>query len=424
MKKFILLLISLFLNCGLFLVEDKSNTDKEKSLLMGALAFFGVSTSSSALAATTSSPPAIAFGSSSYTFTKDLALSVMPITSGTITSCTANPSLPVSLQLGQTNCVLSGLPTVAQASASYTITATNSVGSSSTTIAIEVKAIPPSALVYSSTSLTLNVNSTMTTLVPTYNGSITSCASSPTLPSGLSLDATTCTLSGTPTAIKILTGYTITATNSEGSTTANINITVLPEPPSGLSYAGTPFTFTQNLAIATISPTLTGVPTTCTATPSLPSGLSISTICTISGTPSVIQSAASYTILATNGGGSSSTSISITVNVAPPSNLVYSGSPYTMFQNASITTITPTITGTPTSCTASPTLPAGLLLNASSCAISGAPNNLQANTSYTITASNSSGNTNATISITVNAGVCRFDIDPSLYKFDSGCKFQ
>ncbi|MCP5500604.1 MAG: putative Ig domain-containing protein [Leptospiraceae bacterium] len=81
--------------------------------------------------------------------------------------------------------------------------------------------------------------------------------------------------------------------------------------------------------------------------------------------------------------------------------VTYSGSPFTFTQNLSITTQTPTVTGTVTSCTASPTLPAGLSIAATTCVISGTPTTVQSATSYTITATNSAGNTTATISIKV-----------------------
>ncbi len=49
---------------------------------------------------------------------------------------------------------------------------------------------------------------------------------SPELPAGLSFDATTGTISGTPTELSPSTNYTITAYNTSGSSTATINITV------------------------------------------------------------------------------------------------------------------------------------------------------------------------------------------------------
>ena len=56
-----------------------------------------------------------------------------------------------------------------------------------------------------------------------------------------------------------------------------------------------------------------------------------------------------------------------------------------------IATITPTVTGTVTSCSAAPALPTGLGINSSTCAISGTPTVSQGATGYTITASNGSG---------------------------------
>ncbi len=49
---------------------------------------------------------------------------------------------------------------------------------------------------------------------------------SPNLPAGLSFDATTGIISGTPTAISAATNYTVTAYNSSGSSTATVNISV------------------------------------------------------------------------------------------------------------------------------------------------------------------------------------------------------
>lgn len=92
-----------------------------------------------------------------------------------------------------------------------------------------------------------------------------------------------------------------------------------------------------------------------------------------------------------------------TSTVGAPSKLTYSGSPYSFLVSTAITTITPTVTGTVTSCTVSPTLPAGLSLNATTCAISGTPTTVQGATNYTVTASNSAGNTTATINILVSS---------------------
>ena len=119
-----------------------------------------------------------------------------------------------------------------------------------------------------------------------------------------STSTSTGTTTGTGTGTTTGTG-TGTATGTGTGTTS----------PSGLSYSGSPFTFTKNTAITTQTPTVTGTVTSCTSSPSLPAGLSIdSTSCALSGTPTASQAATSYTITATNSGGSTTTTISITVN--------------------------------------------------------------------------------------------------------------
>ncbi|MCB1174486.1 MAG: DUF1566 domain-containing protein, partial [Leptospiraceae bacterium] len=67
---------------------------------------------------------------------------------------------------------------------------------------------------------------------------ITSCSSSPALPVGLTISPTDCSISGTPTEIKGKTLYTITATNTAGSDTDLLYITVyapIKIPDTGLS---------------------------------------------------------------------------------------------------------------------------------------------------------------------------------------------
>jgi len=183
--------------------------------------------------------------------------------------------------------------------------------------------------------------------------------------------------------------------------------------PSGLSYSN--IIVNQNGSVNSI-PTLSQgtTPITYTVSPSLPTGLSLNSITgVISGNPSNVQSLTSYIITATNGAGSTTATISITVNAILPSGLSYSNIVVNI--NTS-TSSTPTLSQgtTPITYTVSPSLPSGLSIDSSTGVISGTPTNTQSLTSYTVTATNSVGSTNATINITVNI------IAPSGLSYNSG----
>ena len=151
----------------------------------------------------------------------------------------------------------------------------------------------------------------------------------------------TSSISGTPTTVYSTVNHN-EASNGAGSDSASITLTVQEQAPN-IAYGG-PYTFTKNTAISTITPTNTGGASTSwiITSGSLPSGLSLSSSTgTISGTPAAVYSTASVTIEASNGAGSDSATISITVEDEAP-NIAYGG-PYTFTKNTAI--ITPTNTG-------------------------------------------------------------------------------
>src|SRR5436190_706041 len=176
-----------------------------------------------------------------------------------------------------------------------------------------------------------------------------------------------------------MTTYTITALNSGGSTSFDLVITVNDSPPSNLSYIS-PNTFTKNMAIVNLNPTIAGgTASSYSILPSLPAGLrSKESSGKITGTPTVVSAMTTYTVTALNSGGSTSFDLVITVNDSPPSNLSYI-SPNTFIKNMAIVNLNPTIAGgTASSYSILPSLPAGLSLNTTTGKITGTPTEVSA----------------------------------------------
>jgi hypothetical protein len=145
----------------------------------------------------------------------------VPVTAsgtGPITFAVASGSFPSGLTLNGTTGVISGTPTTPGAY-TYTVTATNSVGSASVTYSQSVTApvatVP--ALTSAAPAASIVAGRLFTAAVlASGTGPITFAVTSGSLPPGLSLNAATGVISGIPTSAGAYT-YTVTATNSVGS---------------------------------------------------------------------------------------------------------------------------------------------------------------------------------------------------------------
>ena len=117
--------------------------------------------------------PVIAYSPTSYTFTKDTALTstITPSdTGGTVVTWSIDPSLPNGLNFDTSTGEISGTPTVVSASATYTVTASNSGGDDEVELTIEVIDIPPASVIYSPNAFVETRGTAMISVTPSTTG--------------------------------------------------------------------------------------------------------------------------------------------------------------------------------------------------------------------------------------------------------------
>jgi hypothetical protein len=161
-----------------------------------------------------------------------------PTVTGTVTSWSINPALPAGLSLSGANGAISGTPLVGSPTTTYTVTAANSFGATTaqlTAIVMDPNQVPPSALSYPSSNIGAVVGFPIPTDTPTVQGVVTSWLVTPILPTGLTLNSSNGTISGTPTLAQPAASYVVTAASSLGSTFATLSIAVNPAT-AGIPY--------------------------------------------------------------------------------------------------------------------------------------------------------------------------------------------
>lgn len=211
-------------------------------------------------------------------------------------------SYTVSLAGDVTSSTISAV-TPAGIAGSASVVVTNTVGSNAAN-SLFTYVLPPSATANTTAAQNLTVSGVMSNITPlTGSGGtapLTYYVSSGTLPSGISLNATTGVISGTPTAAYSTANVVIAvkdANNIPASTTSSVSFTVAARPTRTASDT-TSRTLAVGLPISSFTP-ITGTGGTAPlnyfiSSGTLPSGLTLnSTTGLVSGTPTAIYSAAS-----------------------------------------------------------------------------------------------------------------------------------
>lgn len=305
-------------------------------------------------------------------------------------------TLPIGLQFETTTGVIGGTPLAAAEPTDYTITASTGSESATATLTLGVSAIVSPA----TQSVTGEIGTPLSTVPLTANGfpdtAQITYSVSPALPTGLSLDTATGVVSGSPTGPLDET-FTITASGSGFTATAAVDLTV----PLDLVVRVPNPSYAAGAAVdqRIVEPIGFPDPVTLSASPALPTGLTLSADGTLTGRPLTAQASVTTVITATSGTFSKTATVSIEVSaVLSPAGVteqVQVGYP--------LSTAPLNAWGFPSapSYGITPSLPIGLSLNPATGAVSGAF--LSAMTPVTYTITGSADGFTATSSLTLEA---------------------
>lgn len=266
-------------------------------------------------AITYSTPPIFTVGTAIQTITPTN-------TGGAVATWAIAPGLPNGLIFNTSSGGIMGTPTAVSPATTYTVTASNATGSGTATLTITVRESPGAP------NITTQPEATQTVAIGSSASFTVVATGTPPLAyqwkkAGVAIPGAT---SATYTIASSVVGdsgiYTVTVSNGVApdatSNNAELIVTSVLAAPD-IVYSPS-YAFTVGIAIPAIIPTNTGgAVATWAIAPTLPTGLIFNTSTGgITGTPTAISPAATYTVTATNAAGSSTPTFSITVSAAPP----------------------------------------------------------------------------------------------------------
>jgi hypothetical protein len=174
-------------------------------------------------------PTGLSYSTNPATYTKGAAINANTAALSGKKGATfqVTPALPAGLAMDAATGTISGTPTALAAAAAYTVTASNSVGNTTCTLNLAVHDVAPATLAYGTAPAVYTAGTAIATNTPSATGgAVVTYSVAPALPAGLTLNTATGELTGTPTVVAAARDYVVTATNSGGTATATLNLTV------------------------------------------------------------------------------------------------------------------------------------------------------------------------------------------------------
>ena len=248
-----------------------------------------------------------------------------PTTTGGVTGYTVDPALPPGLVLSATDGTIAGTPTSVVAQSMYTVTASHPAGTATRDLYITVSDVP-AQVHYESATLELTIGQPMTPLVATTNaagGQPVTFLVDPPLPDGITLASDTGAVSGTPTTATPLQAHMVTVRNSGGDavvttpTGSSLSVRVIDVIPQWSSAFATPVHVLYGSPVAIEASLGGGATTSCTVDPALPTGFEAilsGSHAKIVGVSTTWTAAQTYTVTASNSGGSASSQLVLSLD--------------------------------------------------------------------------------------------------------------